>query len=110
MREYYVRVANDNPVNAENVSVVKLAVEIENLRNGKFFGEHYLNFEVSGVAVKHPEDKNDPDVGIALATARALRKAAKRLDRMAWGQIKHKDDIRALKTKPKKVKLSKKGK
>lgn len=51
--------------------------------------------QVAGSAKRDPCDRNDRDVGADLATARALRKLAGRLERRANGAVKQADYVRA---------------
>jgi len=45
-----------------------------------------------GEAIRHPEDKHDEDLANTLATARALKSLANKLERRANGRIKCNDD------------------
>lgn len=53
-----------------------------------------------GTAERHPEDKNRPAIGRALAQARAYRSLAKTLERRAAGLVKHADDVANMEHKP----------
>lgn len=45
-----------------------------------------------GEAIRHPDDKNDEGLAATLATARALKSLANKLERRANGRIKCNDD------------------
>jgi len=47
--------------------------------------------EATGEAVRHPEDKHDPELGLLLAHARAFDSLARKLDRRAQGLVKMND-------------------
>lgn len=47
-----------------------------------------------GVAKRNFKDKNDEFVGKSLALSRALRHLSIRVDKRAWGKVKHNDDVR----------------
>ena len=55
----------------------------------------YLNPSIPVVASsgREPGDKTDPEIGEALAVARALRKIANRLEKKAAGTMKHRESI-----------------
>jgi len=46
----------------------------------------------SAEALRHPDDKNDPELGRQIATARALSSLANKLARRANGRVKMNDD------------------
>lgn len=56
-------------------------------------GDEIILF-AEGVAKRDPIDKPNQDTAFKLAYARAFEKLAARLNRQAWGQIKHTDDVR----------------
>jgi len=66
-------------------------------------GEVEERIRMAGEAYKHPDDKNDPYVGELLASARALRKLAKALERRAVGRTKFHDNARRAKRVAKRV-------
>ena len=54
--------------------------------------------EVTGEAKRTPGDKNRPEVGVKLATGRALERLGRKLQREANGLVRHADQIREAKT------------
>lgn len=52
-------------------------------------GTHLYSVNARGDAIRHPDDRHIPEIGYALAYARALRSAASRIERVAQGQIDH---------------------
>lgn len=54
----------------------------------------HIFLKATGEALRHPEDKHDSDVGVTLATARALSGLARKLERQANGRVKMHDDNR----------------
>lgn len=63
-----------------------------------------------GVAKRGPEDRYSQNVGLCLASARALSALAAHFERTAWGEIKHQDDMREHKKNVKKVPVPKRKK
>lgn len=55
----------------------------------------YPCVEGVGSSSRDRADKSDPEIGEALAVARALRKIAAKLERQAAGMMKHREDIKA---------------
>lgn len=54
-------------------------------------------FLFNGHAKRDPRDKSNPKLGLDIAYARALGKAARKLERRAQGLVKHADDLAATK-------------
>ena len=50
-------------------------------------------FGAKGTAVRHPEDKENPEIGYLYAYGRALQAVGRKLERRAEGLAKHQDDI-----------------
>ena len=61
----------------------------------------YTSEEVfgEGVAEKSSKDHNDDYVGETLALARAFNQLSRKLDKRAWGKVKHNDDMKLKKVK-----------
>lgn len=62
---------------------------------------HSPKYEIltTGRAKTHPDDEWDIELGQMLATARALKSLATKLEKRASGLIKHKDDMKQRKPK-----------
>lgn len=52
--------------------------------------------EASGAARRHRDDRPNPELGVDLATARALRNLGSKMERRTMGQVKHADDVRSM--------------
>lgn len=77
-------------VYTDDVAIVVLKVTNEN------------TFQLfTGDSKRDPIDKSNPQIGLAVAYARAFGKLAKQLDRQAKGLVKHADDMRDYKKEQK---------
>lgn len=77
-------VETEHMVSTADVSIVILRVSV----NGQIW-------KVSGSAKRQPGDKPDIDLGVLLATTRALQKLANQFSRQANGRVKNNDNIAA---------------
>lgn len=62
--------------------------------------------EVSGEALRHPDDKNDEELATLLAHGRALESMGNKLQKRARGLVRHNDHLAALKAKQKRSKAA----
>lgn len=79
-----------NTVSAHRATVARVTASVE--IDGETIRE-----EVTTEALRHPEDKSNPEIGEMLALGRALSSLGRRLERRAQGLTKHADDIKKMK-------------
>lgn len=106
-----------DPVLAISVDSSTYTVDATAVRLEVFVGPSNFNpadniveerFTVEGVAKRDPRDKPNPEIAHRLALARAMRRAAEKIERPALGLVKHADDMAQLKKRPAKKRAVKK--
>lgn len=84
-------VTEGTSVSSNNVTVVTLFAKVEVGKTKKGLPKYQV-FEAKGSAVKHPLDRNNAQIGVLLATARAQQSLTRKIARQAAGMVKCADD------------------
>ena len=76
----------------EKVTTCELKVDFDD-------GKTILSKSFIGSAMRNREDKNHREIGRKLALSRALAKVSRKLDKLAWGDIRNQENIKLEKQK-----------